>query len=604
MASKSKKNSPWRILEETETLARTGSWELNLKTDELICTNGVYHILDTEPGSFDINFKKGFEIVHPDDRDMASAHMREVLEKGVEYNIRKRLLTPGGKIKHVVSRAHVIRDESGEAIKLTGVFRDITSEVEENLKLRDIKNHLEQTIHSVNGIIWEASAKNLQTTYVSPQSENILGYKPEMFLTKAGFWKSLLHPDDADAVLAKSQKAADTATGTVLEYRIRNSEGTYIWLQDSLSPVIGNGKCIGLRGLMRDITPQKQTSELYNKSVDDLRKSERRFRALVQDGSDLTAAIKKDGFYGYTTPNYYNLLGYTSEELKDINAYSLVHPDDAHKLKALVKDLEPGERVKFDKYRFRDKQGKWRWMQSVCTNLLNEQSIEGYIVNSTDITDLIETQLTLKESNDRFNLINKATNDAIYDWDIIEDRFIWGDGFKRIFGHDTTGRIFRMEDWAELEHPSDKKKFHLEWKDFLDDPEQFKWQNGIRIRKGDGAYAYIEEIGHMIRDKAGKPVRMIGAIRDVSEHKQQQIRNEMQQHISRMFAQSHSSKQALHELTEYLTDYGDFGFCEVWLKGQMSSSLNLAASYASGKPGELFQKASSSIKSLIQYKKP
>src|SRR5690606_22592965 len=85
-----------------------------------------------------------------------------------------------------------------------------------------------------------------------------------------------------------------------------------------------------------------------------------------------------------------------------------------------------------------------------------------------------------------------------------------------------TGKPFRMADWADLEHPADMAKYHESWADFLTDPKKFKWNNETRIRKADGTYIPVEENGHMIRDEAGKPVRMIGILRNLSKTKELQ----------------------------------------------------------------------------------
>jgi hypothetical protein len=68
-------------LKQLETLAKTGIWEINLKTDEIKWSDGVYRILEEEPQAFKINFDIGLSFLHPDDRERSVAHFKEVLEK-------------------------------------------------------------------------------------------------------------------------------------------------------------------------------------------------------------------------------------------------------------------------------------------------------------------------------------------------------------------------------------------------------------------------------------------------------------------------------------------------------------------------------------------
>ena len=123
------------IIDQTETVAKTGSWELDLISNELYWSKGVYRILEIEPSDEKLDTIKGLEVIHPDDREKAVEKMTQAIEKGIEYRIKKRFLTPNNKIKHIVSSGKVIKDENNNPIKLVGIFQDITEFVETNEKM-------------------------------------------------------------------------------------------------------------------------------------------------------------------------------------------------------------------------------------------------------------------------------------------------------------------------------------------------------------------------------------------------------------------------------------------------------------------------------------
>src|SRR5690606_6320171 len=104
-------------------------------------------------------------------------------------------------------------------------------------------------------------------------------------------------------------------------------------------------------------------------------------------------------------------------------------------------------------------------------------------------------------SNERYDYVNKATNDAIDDWDAREDVYYWGEGFYRNFGYPRIGKIFRLEDWNKLIHPSDYEQDRKAWKAFMADKENTRWSHEFRLRHADGHYTWVEEIGHLIRDE-------------------------------------------------------------------------------------------------------
>ncbi len=136
---------------------------------------------------------------------------------------------------------------------------------------------------------------------------------------------------------------------------------------------------------------------------------------------------------------------------------------------------------------------------------------------------LLQYIQTIEKINQRFELISKATNDATYDWDVVNDAFEWGDAFSRIFGHEAK-KPFTLGDWVALIHPADREKNAAAWHEFMDNPQQNKWHHEYLFLRSDGSYAQTEEIGYMHRSAGGKPERMIGVLRDISHERQMEKR--------------------------------------------------------------------------------
>lgn len=127
---------------------------------------------------------------------------------------------------------------------------------------------------------------------------------------------------------------------------------------------------------------------------------------------------------------------------------------------------------------------------------------------------------SIQKNIELFELINQATKDAIYDWDLINDRLIFGESFTFNFGHPVNMEIpMPIKAWEDLLHSEDRKKSISNRLEFLQNIEATKWENEYRFRKSDGSYAFVEDIGTLIRDKDGTPVRMVGVMRDVTAYK-------------------------------------------------------------------------------------
>jgi|GEM_PF-1074262 len=127
---------------------------------------------------------------------------------------------------------------------------------------------------------------------------------------------------------------------------------------------------------------------------------------------------------------------------------------------------------------------------------------------------------SLKRNLELFELINHATKDAIYDWDIITDELIFGESFTLNFGYPLDLlKPISIAEWEDLLHPEDKQRTVNDLKIFLGDPKKERWENEYRLMKYNGAFAIVEEIGLVIRDKVGRAIRMVGVLRNVTEYK-------------------------------------------------------------------------------------
>ena len=121
---------------------------------------------------------------------------------------------------------------------------------------------------------------------------------------------------------------------------------------------------------------------------DEIEERERRFRALIENSSDAIRLFDREGKILYATPSAERILGYAPEEFVGRDSAEFVHPDEALELRQLLtRSLEHAGVPVVAEYRFRHKDGSWRWIESVATNLLSEPGVMGIVVNSRDITD-------------------------------------------------------------------------------------------------------------------------------------------------------------------------------------------------------------------------
>jgi diguanylate cyclase (GGDEF)-like protein/PAS domain S-box-containing protein len=123
----------------------------------------------------------------------------------------------------------------------------------------------------------------------------------------------------------------------------------------------------------------------------------------------------------------------------------------------------------------------------------------------------------LRESEQRYRLAALATSDAIYDWDFATDRLQWGESRLGQFGYEAAEAPATGTTWLDSVHPDDRAAVECEVRQLVAGGAGERWEGEYRWRKGDGDYAYVRDRGYLVRDPSGRPLRMVGALQDLTE---------------------------------------------------------------------------------------
>ncbi|MEM0541906.1 PAS domain-containing protein [Flavobacterium sp. j3] len=133
------------------------------------------------------------------------------------------------------------------------------------------------------------------------------------------------------------------------------------------------------------------------------------------------------------------------------------------------------------------------------------------------------TNNEIAESNERYDIVAKATSDTIWDWKIEDDSFVWNKGIQGVFGYkkEDVGKTSKW--WFDRIHPEDSLKMSVKLYSFLEQKTE-KWQDEYQFQCADGSYKYVLDRGFLMKDSDGKPIRMIGAIQDITKQKAEEQR--------------------------------------------------------------------------------
>lgn len=145
--------------------------------------------------------------------------------------------------------------------------------------------------------------------------------------------------------------------------------------------------------------------------------------------------------------------------------------------------------------------------------------IVGRVISFREITERVRAEEELRKSKERFELLARATNDVLWDWDMLANQIEWGEGTQTLFGYSVSEIATSWESWLELLHPSDRQGVISSFQTALDSGEQFR-SGECRFRRADGSYAFVWNRCAIVRDAMGVPVRALGAITDITQRKQ------------------------------------------------------------------------------------
>ena len=169
-----------------------------------------------------------------------------------------------------------------------------------------------------------------------------------------------------------------------LSFRFLKKNGNWMWIRGrgKIVQYDKDGKPLRMVGTHTDVTHRMLAEEK-------VKRAEQRFRALIEKATDGIVINDAEGHIVYASPNSMRHFGYTQEEFaKKPNGSELTHPDD------LPMVLEHFNRVAQNpeysptiEYRFRKKDGEYRWIETTFTNLLNDPAINGFVLNFRDITE-------------------------------------------------------------------------------------------------------------------------------------------------------------------------------------------------------------------------
>ncbi len=345
--------------------------------------------------------------------------------------------------------------------------------------------------------------------YRSSSYSNLDGYAAEEQLGHNGF--ADIHPEDVERVRQLWEYGLQHPdTSHRVEYRLKHKDGAWRWVESLGQNFLGNPDIQAVILASRDITARKQTE-------DDLRRSEAKFRAVVENSNDGIVLMDATGRVLYRSPSYQKINGFTDQERIGKSGFDTVHPGDLDAVQNLWAEMlrHPVTVVTLE-YRVQHKDGSWKWIETLGRNLLANLDIEAIVLNSHDITERREAEDRRRESEARFRALSEDSLVGVY---IIQDGVATyvNPTLEKIFGYDP-GELLGCSPLV-IAHPDDHALMSENIRRRLDgDVKSVQYE--FRGKRKNGEIIHAEAMGTRI-DLDGRPA-IIGHLLDITERKQAQ----------------------------------------------------------------------------------
>lgn len=155
---------------------------------------------------------------------------------------------------------------------------------------------------------------------------------------------------------------------------------------------------------------------------------------------------------------------------------------------------------------------------------------------------------SIQLSDEIYKTVLRATNDAIWDYNMETTVMQWSYSLKKLFGHDSENKPYTLADWIDDIHPDDRERTTSTFNAVISSDAQHYWEDEYRFKKADGDYAYVYDRGMIIRNENGKGARMIGAMQDITERKKSEfILKELNDTLARRAAELEASNAELEK---------------------------------------------------------
>ena len=377
--------------------------------------------------------------------------------------------------------------------------------------------HFSRLVNASPAVIYcRLATGNFQPTFVSESISRLFEVSAREYLDHPDLWRERVHPDDVARIDAWIEQPFEDDRRAI-EYRVRRQDGSYCWVNDRQQMLRdGKGQPSEIVGSWTDITARKEAEEANSAARE-------RLSVLLGAAPSVVYSFAATGDFAptFVSDSITHMLGYHPDEyLKHADFWrGHVHPDDLPEVEAKQESLfTKGQHLA--EYRFRRKDGSYCWVSDEQHLISDRNGNPVEVVGSwTDITARKQAEAANAEAHERLSVLLGAAPVVVYSFAASGDfapTFV-SDSIRHLLGYHPDEYLKDADFWRSRVHPEDLAEVEAKQEALFTKGEHLA---EYRFRRKDGSYCWVSDEQHLIRDRDGNPVEVVGSWSDIDARKE------------------------------------------------------------------------------------
>lgn len=289
-----------------------------------------------------------------------------------------------------------LRDDQDVITGYVGIITDLSYMKVFDDRVRESEEKFRVLAENIPGAIYLCHHdKNYSVIYINDHIERITGYPANDFLTGKISFSHLFHPEDAEMINSRVNKAVQDKKRFHLRYRLRHRSGEWRWVDEVGIGVFVDGKLSMLEGFLSDITAQKTAEEKLHKIVEENLR-------VFNNAVNLNVICGFDGYFKRVSLSWTTITGWSEIELLSRPFFDFVHHEDIEATSEAFASIKNGDNMFTFENRYRCRDGSYRWLlwSSAC-----DQNHQVVYASAIDITERKKSEEELLNSKKNIEAI-------------------------------------------------------------------------------------------------------------------------------------------------------------------------------------------------------